>query len=714
MPFISTSNSRTFLEQVIRNAFPDDTFARTEIYSNVHRVINPISKAILELQINARNAYSNFIPQLYNPRTLDLLYRVTATSTGTAVKGILDSTEYTLTPSAPNLDSFWYDELPSRLEIDSTNYKFIYPTGVAKDYLITPNKPIFASSLETNLFPLDATTLAAGTYTTGATGIISTGSSTFWGRSDTSAVFTNTDTSLGTAEYYIESTGLYTGTSALSFAYNFTTNFGFSLPDSIVFEYGYKGQGTATATGSVAEWYERAYLPFESTAEDATAFFRATIIETTATNTSLCSIADFSFASLQALRPDAVQNQGLNYAYVQVSNASRALNASTNLNFTPKPTTVIIEGLDENGNISSERIIIPYNGVHRSSKTYKEILSTQVADINPSTALVTVQLQDFASTQIENNSETFADEYRENPLFYGLSSTNGTSYLEYRSFVALDVEDVIDGHDAIESFFETEFLDSSTNSIHLMDFTYDESNQLIYAVSTATNKLFVYDSFIYYPQDSVVKRMDGRTTNTELEISKVELHKRYLQKGQSITVSPIWSRRYNSLFRHRWILQKPDQSYVGLTESGEVPVSSNFWIINFADFDEVEESRFRPEKISYTATDYGDYTFYLESEFNQGDEVVTSTDVMIFSVPYKLPLAELEYTNSLYDSTSLAGVDLNSKGQPVLGYYMTQNGYSDFLQEFVYNFKFDNYFYDDSGKVLYTREPYDSIKIEGL
>jgi hypothetical protein len=723
MPQITErKNKRLFIEQSILNKFPSDMKARWFKYSVAAQAIHPFGAAIHELSVAQERVWHNYFPATYDVTDIDLIYHVPSLFTDVEIDAYLDDvTSVNLVKTEPDLDSFWYDPLPTRLSFLGTSQKQIYPTREASKLRFGAEYDWYTAGthLESDLF--NSSTNTPWSVVSGVASIpYSTGSG--WG-GGAYLGFQYTDAPTATTVTEATSTATCTGEQIAFFSQYLDA--GQSPVTSMIVTVGYQGVGSAQGTFVPdQQWQQQAvvYTPPTSTSTGIP-FVNISAVKGIG-DTAELQLSDFHLFKYGSIHSDTNSayplrdwaDQDLSWAYVIVTGGTNLMDVDTSMTRPSLPASVTIEGVDGNGRYSTERVVIPHNGTHRSLKLWKQITGTRVDSMYPWTANVSVQLQNYQSFGGQQDPvDGYISPYHDGPLFYSLLSTNGSSFLGHDSFIVDDFAQMVDGYDFILPRYYMELTDINSQSFTLQDIKIDVANRHLYALDAENSLVLMYDPFGHWPDQSAFKTMkDNVSPYPDMVIRELDEDEQILVKDSSLMLEANWRNRYKELLQNRWTIHKPDGTIVGLDENGnEVSPTSNYWIVNEESTDKITgEFRFKPQQIQYTATGYGDYVAVLETQYvdSERTDLIQEKDSTIFSVVNRSPMKSLTIPST--DGRTPIGMDLDPNGNIRIAYTNPDN--SSLLDEEVFGIHYDYFFEEVESKRIYLREKYTKVKIRRI
>ncbi len=719
MPSISKRKQvRTFIEQRITNNFPPESRARLFPYSVLSQLAHSVGLAIHEMGIENERVWHNHWPQTVDPKSVDLIYTMGKPFEFTSIEGYYSATDkVALTVTDPDLDSFWHDTLPTRLSLRETRSLQLQPVHQTKSLLHNDKNNRYRVGVHVQTSLVDQSSASPWTVEAG-NGTIQYKSTGLWGGGPgLEGALPAPDTSLKVG---------CTSTASLA-----GKTIGFSVQarardsevTSATLTVGYQSDTSASKAFTIDQQWRRLFLAV-SPATNASAAKPYAQLEAykSAGQASTIEYSDWSLVNLDSVAGQTGIPYGLRgwishkpvHAHVVVEGGVNLAGIDSVSGLPSAPAAVTIEGINSLGRFTSEQMVLPYNGTHVSSKTWREITGTRVDHIHPQTAKVSVQLQNYQShSGLQDHGNLIASPYVEAPLFHGLLRESGRSYLRYQGHLSDDLLQLVDGFDYLLDYFLIELGDSNGGAVDLQDIKLDPYRQHVYALEPATKKIHIYDSLPYWPTQSAISYLKERSPFPDMLIGDLPVDEVTAKSGKAVTLTAEWERRNKVLLQNRWTLHKPDGTTVGLTSAGaEVSAASDYWIRNEETPDQkTAQLRFIPQSFEYTPALYGDYVVVLEAMYLDEDtgQQIREKDVAIFSLPVKKPLAS--YTLPTVNGNTPVGIDFTPEGHLRVAYMEGGLLGSASLYEEVYCLHYDYYFIDPDRGTIYLREKYEKVRL---
>lgn len=686
-------NRRVSITQDLQNLYPYESRARSYKYSVAAQIFNPLALELLNNQLDMERVLNNYVPPIFDTEDIDVVYRIpnvfgTSTSTPKFYEGT--STTYTeVTKTTSDLDSFWYSRLPTRLEPVSTNTRTLYTeklNGLYAGHTST------AFSLRSNYIGTNTSEITASDVQT----------------SFTNQILNIYCTSGTVATVRFQSTQTASDPALMFEWYDTITNTAIARKE--VF-YGLVGAGTATATNTSPNHLTnyRNYYFYDGFAQTGVPFCEVKYYMT-ATSTNDLDLRDWfikDFVALQDLTTSPYLNRTFktehpNYAFVTVRNGSSLSMSDINQ---PQVSGVLVHGVNHLGQQDRELISTPYNGVHQSLKRWLQ-LDKVLPYHMPNETYYDVELQHFQKTYPTLDTvQSFVSPDEKSFLFKNVSTDSGTAFLEFQRLFSGGV--AFQSTEGSVLVKKIQLADTNGSAIQAVDAAYDMGNQLMYVLDTAS-KVHLFDTLDHWPSQTAITASLIRTHDPIHKIEFLGLDDDSPTINETKHVTHYWADRSYFLLKHRWILQKPNGTVVGIDEDfNEVAHTTDFWITNEESY-ELNQGvwRFNGVKVPILFDQYGDYILVLESEFREDDSFVTfrENDVVIFSVFKKEALKT--YTPDLSLGTPI-GIDFYPNRDLVLAYANSDNPYSIFEQQL--RLRYDYYYVSDDNRELVFRENYGHI-----
>lgn len=707
-------NNRRFQStQRVANYFPEEMRLREVEYSVGQQLINELTPLMEEQNLNVTRALHNYLPQTFDSKEIDLIYSIpNILGTNTTFKGFWGTGTgdfvYLEKIEDGALDEFWYSPLPNRLEP--------FETSVARRPIRRAATDIYKSSIdfylkESLVENLIETETGSFDY---VNCIVSLSTNT---ANDISKYKVTNNAAGSSIEISQTSTVLMTG-KEIKFYGKFSEETSLN-PDSIIYEVGYLGGGETSQT-STERLQERSfnlnYLP-EST-ETGYPFFRVSFTNSTSTLGGSGSVSfepeSINLINNQFISEDSTSCPWIDFleddiqgwVWVKASNGTSLL--SPNSKDPQSPASIAIKGIGLVDEIIEENIAIPFNGYHRGNRIWKKISEIKPQNFSPNLEFE-VSLRNYQSTDsLLNPLQLYIDKKITSPLFYGVESTNGTSFLDWKIFESNDIDNITPEYITEKSF---ELLDESTASVEIRDFTLDYIQQVIYALGT-DSKLYLYDAFDHQPsQEALNFLQEKRSANPSMKIFTENSGR--LKKGGEFFIEGDWIRKDKIMQKWRIFVRKPDGTIKSLNLSG---VESDFVSTpNWNIYDEYrstlqnKDSLFKRLRIPFELDQRGDYVVCFEAVFVNPDDasLISEVDCAIFQVKSKTPLEAF----SLPSGFNLAqGIDLDPDGN--LCFCFDRVDTNLLWNEIKLKRRYDYFLKNIDAQSLFLREGYTKIVIE--
>jgi len=373
-------------------------------------------------------------------------------------------------------------------------------------------------------------------------------------------------------------------------------------------------------------------------------------------------------------------------------------NATKSYMGTKVKASVTLTGRDIHLREATEKVYFGFNGTVQTRLAWSEIYSIETSYID-STASLRIDWLSVGQTEYLDFFGLNVCADREKFRFWYLDSRSFGSSLKQLVFSADDLTLVEEGHDYKHAIYETQLLDSAGSNINGVSLSPWPRRKFV----IVTDGSYLH----FYVPSPRVENMENISKATTEAVIQLELEKEYVTQGDTILIDYNMKRPFFRVLRTRLSVQKPDGTRVCITANGsEIPFSSSGWV------EHLEGSIFRKlgyqeNGISYTISDKGAYTFFLESII--ADTLTTEsqsrpifhTDVRILSSSYDNALASLLLPVSVGTVNSIA---FDSYQQP---WVINGNGVAYKLE-----FHYDLYLADFQNKLLIFRESYSNIEVD--
>lgn len=687
-------NRRLYLTQDLQNLYPLESRARQNKYSVTAQVFNVFALDLLRHQIEIERSLDNYVPALIDTEEVDVIYRAPNIlgTNGTTYPKFYDgtSTSYSeVIKVDPDLDSFWYSVLPTRLEAISTSKRTIHEEKTGTIYLSTEN---YSYSSLNNLVSTSTENLSLTN-----------------GGSSWSAPILYFYATSGT-EVIVSLEGSATSSDPVLLFEWYDNVLNTSIERKEI-KYGIRGVSTTISTQTSINHLinQKHFFFYDAIGETGLPFVDIHYFGSTESSTDNLirnwSIKDFY--QMQNLDTSSKFNRSFtqekpNNAFVKVRNGSSL--SIPNL-YQNNVAGVIIKGIDELGKRNAELVLTPFNGVHQSLKRWYGIQEFEPYYL-PSGCSVDIELQNFQKDMpVADTVQSYSNPQVKNVLFRNISTSSATSFLENYTPFANDLN--LSNTEEHLLMSKIELRDQTGAAFQAIDAAYDFLNQLVYVLDN-NSKVHLFDLFNHWPSQSSLVGLQLRTPNPKHFIELENFEDELPAFGETKTVSHYWADRSVVLQRHRWILHKPDGTVVGIDENNtEVAITTDFWITNTEAFDiRQNEYRFRQRSVPITFNQYGDFILVLESEFisEEDSSISKERDVVLFSVFKKEALKTFEIQSAL--GTPI-GIDFAKNKDLVIAYSDSNNPYSVF--EEYRRLRYDYYYVSENNRELIFRENYGNI-----
>lgn len=358
-----------------------------------------------------------------------------------------------------------------------------------------------------------------------------------------------------------------------------------------------------------------------------------------------------------------------------------------NLNRPLQRGFVKLEGVTRKGQEEIEKINFITNTTILSLKEWRRLEKVSIYGIFPLTSTITIDILPFNVTEQIDPFNLFIDEVNESILFVEVEAIDYTgTILKHKIFAATSLALLQQGFTGFDVRAQAELLNITGDSIIARDFAIQPFQDKLYVLTD--EKIYVYYNFMPYPD---CRNLDKQTEDT---LMVIETDKRdYIRDA---TVKVRTDRRYpvKRILKNRWSLTKPDGTKVRLGIDGtEWPLAQRGWIIN----SHHNTYNFIRQKIDYVVTEFGTYTFELETFYHDGtseiDKHIVNINGLNAETTLTLPLDVQNADGIAFDSDQNLWI---RKGNTAYK-----------MQMFT-----DNMLVDFDKKILYFHEPYDKVTIE--
>lgn len=277
----------------------------------------------------------------------------------------------------------------------------------------------------------------------------------------------------------------------------------------------------------------------------------------------------------------------------------------------------------------------------------------------------------------------------QSPNFWGLGITEtlGFSVMKRERYNAELMDLRMIGYDDISSYVDIELLNTAGSNIHALDLAVEPYSDRVWIV-TSTH-LYCYDSRLPYQDFSQL------TEKQYNSMCRIEPSSYWVARGEDVELDYVWRRPVLGITKHRvWVQDPAGTKYTILNGAFTTYITTDdSWV-----YGEPYDRLLRSSDI-FTLSQRGDYIFTLEICYTDG---TTEIDQRIITVPSRTPLGEYDLT-SIGAYRPIVGIDIDSEYK--LWVLNDQNGKHEIIPHY------DIMLIDYKNKIVYFREPYDSVRI---
>lgn len=354
---------------------------------------------------------------------------------------------------------------------------------------------------------------------------------------------------------------------------------------------------------------------------------------------------------------------------------------------------IFIEGETRQGLPVTERIVFLMDDTKTTNNDFSYIVSSgiKIYGIDDAAATYfTITSARFNQQDYKTAYDLYSSKYiNQTEAYWALGSGLDTNIktLDLKTHIVEDLELRLQGFVDRDIILQQELLDLADNNIVPNDLCVQDKSDLIWIVDNS--KLYLYEATLPYPDTSGLlgKQYDAS--------SIIETNKNYIVLNDEIEIDYIWKNANTGFIAHRVYAEKPDGNKYNIVNGvfDTYDTSNNSWVYG------EPTTRHIRARDTFVLDQRGDYIFTLEVKYT--DET-TSIDKRIVSVVYKNPIAEFNLSE-ININENIIGVDIDSEGKLwVLGVSGTRYEINRHYDKMMVNF---------SKKILYFREPYDSVRV---
>ena len=367
---------------------------------------------------------------------------------------------------------------------------------------------------------------------------------------------------------------------------------------------------------------------------------------------------------------------------------------------------LVLTGMTVRGIEETETILIPYGGVFRTFKIWKELTKIELYCPTVPTGKIKIECLDFNALRYTDRDQLGVFVTGEKVLNYKLTTKSFDdeeqySVLQFCSVITDSISDLYSGSSDVQETYEVELL-------------YNNNNLLVYDMiqQPFTNRIFaIDDTFLYifepFTEQPNYKKLSRRTVLAQLVI---DCDAYDTVRGQSIDIFPRWKTQGKRIVRNRWSVEKPDGTMTYINHFGEETLNPDVWIYNktytellFGPFivDGVEITK---QGFSFIFSQRGTYKLKLETVYVDRSLEV---DIVPIQVHSQNAIKRIRLPDSLQNSLGIA-FDYNQKlwflRSGVDYDYNYEHGGSPHIHKA--QLVVDNMMVDFENKIIYLHEEY--------
>lgn len=349
--------------------------------------------------------------------------------------------------------------------------------------------------------------------------------------------------------------------------------------------------------------------------------------------------------------------------------------------------TVIIRGTTRKDTEESETFIFPWNQKQESRKEWSTIDKIEVYNLEDNVS-VKVRSGDFDNEpHLRHYNLKYSDNRNKIDEFFGLSD-DGTK-LQRIQYVTDEWQQIILGFSDKEVKEEWDLKDVNGNPVTAVDIALQPFSDRGWVV-TRSGMLHCFD--LDEEMASGVDLLVGRTPNSEVNLETPE---RRITLGEDLVITPVHSRPLQEITQYRISYQTPSGSKFGLKNGSPVSITSNFWAYP------TQINRYLEDDIVITSSEHGEYLFTIEALMTDGS---THVDKVLVMVQLKNALASIDLSDQLtIPGGATLGIDFDSDQR----LWVKIN--TDYFPVSLYT---DSMVIDYDNKIIYTKEKYNSLKVD--
>lgn len=346
---------------------------------------------------------------------------------------------------------------------------------------------------------------------------------------------------------------------------------------------------------------------------------------------------------------------------------------------------VTIRGTTRVGLETEETMVFPWDMKQKSQREWANIERIEVHDMEGDVQ-ITFRSGDFNNgPYLDAYNARYSDNRRKIDSFWDVGSVGIIPTIDLVTYQSDEFEVLVAGYADKMVLQSWETLDSNYVAITGIDLAVQRLHNRAW-VATADGKLYLYD--LSEDMVSGVNLLRGRTHGSHVAF---DYNFRYIVLGETFTFTPWHARPLKEIESYRIWYQDPSGTKYGILGGTPVAYSSSF-TVRGQQFD-----RTITDKVDLVLNQLGEYVFVVDATFVDGE---THTEKVIVKTCFKTPIAELDISS---DVSVISGIDFD-RDQKLWVRDMTGDYYQVGLH-------YDTMLIDYERKILYFREPYDSVAV---
>jgi len=359
----------------------------------------------------------------------------------------------------------------------------------------------------------------------------------------------------------------------------------------------------------------------------------------------------------------------------------------------PRRGMIQLEGRTrENVREEVETVIFLHDDTKQSVREWEQIESVKIYGIQEEDTTITVRGSRFTAGPYKDFYDLSDNKDTKEPetIFWNVATVDGLQCLE-RMIYEVPFAERTAGYVGIQLDRRVELLDTSGATIgNVLDMAIQPFSDYFW-ILTASNQLYIYDRYMYYPDCSVFtkKQYDA--------IAYMDSDTFHYILNEEAVIEYYLSRPIKSVARHRVYVKKPD----GNTYLIEDGVESAYTATGGWAYGVASERAIRSED-TFTLDQRGDWLFTLEVKYTDDS---TEIDQRILSVDSKNALASFDLGEQVAfgGGVTAAGLDFDTDQ---LLWVLGDDGTAYQIQP-----HWDIMLVDYDKKALYFRQQYDHIRV---